>query len=91
MNEGFDTGDIFDYEKLITVNINPRFWECYTCFGCECETKTEMQGNLVIFQDMPIIEKVTARASLMCLNIGLHRKIPKIRTTPVLVSYPKHV
>jgi len=30
----------------------PRFWECYTCFGCE--TKTGVVRILVIFQGRPM-------------------------------------
>jgi len=57
-----------------TVKINPRFWECYTCFGY---ATTMGVGRIsVIFQDRPmfghIIQKVSAESfSLMWLNTGL--------------------
>jgi len=46
--------------------LNSRVGEWYTCFGCECETKTGVARILVIFQDRHmfsyIIQMVSARA-----------------------------
>jgi len=78
----------------VTVKTNSRFGELYTCFGRE--TKTRMVRILVIFQDRPMFSHIIQRSRRelsidVAENIGLCRKITKIRLNPVLVLYPKQV
>jgi len=74
---------------------NPRFAECYTCFGCE--TKTGVVNIYRLFFKIGLCSAISFKMSRRELSIDVaeHRpmikKNTKIRTAPVLVSYPKQV